>query len=221
MVGILRQMSLGDDFKHFGYGRTLLARAYRALESLGVQVLLINSRRLDPAAPEPSLPAGHAIRYLECADLPQIERHADLNISRQFAEAAFARGDCCIGYFAGNALVSYFWCSFAEAPMVPGLTVQVPKGYSYAYKALTLASHRGQHLQERLTHASDRALTARGLHSNIEYMAAHNLAQRSASARYGNRTLGHALLLRAMGRRRVLRSPGARRIGFEVVSATR
>jgi hypothetical protein len=56
MVGILRQMSLGDDFKHFGYGRTLLARAYRALESLGVQVLLINSRRLDPAAPEPSLP---------------------------------------------------------------------------------------------------------------------------------------------------------------------
>ena len=99
--------------------------------------------------------------------------------------------------------------------MEAGLWVRVPPNYSYAYKALTLNSHRGRHLQQQLTIANDRALVGKGLTNNIEYIAIYNFPQRTASARYGNRTIGFAGYFRLKGRARPFHSSAVRAVGFQ------
>lgn len=183
---------------------------------LGLHVFAINARPLDPDAPLDDLPPGESIRYLEARDFEGIYRSPELNISEAMASAALARGDRCIGYFDGSDLVSYFWCASEPTPMEAGLWVRFPNGFSYAYKALTSASHRGRRLQQALTHANDLALTKAGFTHNIEYIASHNYPQLTASARYGNRTIGYAGYLTRRGHTTPFHSPGVRRSGFKL-----
>jgi len=201
----------------WGLKKTLYRSLMRLLERyLGLHVFAINARELDPNAPLAELPPGESIRYLEPQDFDEIYRSPKLNISQAMASDALARGDRCIGYFDGSDLVSYFWCATAPTPMEAGLWVRFPAGFSYAYKALTLASHRGRRLQQALTHANDVTLTKAGLTHNIEYIAGYNYPQLTASARYGNRTLGYAGYLARRGRTLLLHSPGVRHSGFKI-----
>lgn len=188
--------------------RTLASR-------FNVHVFLINSRPLDAFTNLDDIPPGHEIRYLTRADAAKVSEQADLNLPGVFVEAAFDRGDVCIGYFDGGRLVSYFWCGFDAVPMEEGLWVRVPPDYSYAYKALTLASYRGRHLQHYLTAASDCELIKLGRTHNIEYIATHNFPQRAASARYGNRTVGIAGYVKWRSRLWPFHSRGVRATGFE------
>jgi hypothetical protein len=128
---------------------------------------------------------------------------------------AFDRGDVCIGYFDQGRLVSYFWCGFEAAPMEAGLWVRVPPKYSYAYKALTVESHRGRRLQHLLTNVSDRELVKHGLTYNIEYIATYNFPQRTASARYGNKTIGIAGFVKWGNVVMPFHSPGVKSHRFE------
>jgi len=80
-------------------------------------------------------------------------------------------------------------------------------------------SHRGRRLQQALTHVHELALMQQGFTHNIEYIACHNYPQLTASARYGNRTLGYAGYWRRMGRTLVFHSPGVRRSGFKIAHA--
>jgi len=195
--------------------RSLYGWAMRIEERLlGIHVFAINARALDPSAPADALPAGDSIRYLARSDLTEVCSSPELDISRGMATSAFDRGDRCIGYFEQDKVVSYFWCAFGPTPMEAGLWVRFPPCHSYAYKALTLPSHRGRRLQQVLTHASDRALTAEGFTHNIEYIATHNFSQLAASARYGNQTVGYAGYVVWKGRARPFHSRGASAYGF-------
>lgn len=212
-------MSLfGENRQRWGLARAIYSAAMRRLQNIvGLHVFAINSRPLDPNAAEDPLPPDESIRYLRYADVDAICANPMLGISQQMAASALARGDVCIAYFDRGQLVSYFWCGFTTTPMEAGLSVRVPNGYSYAYKAMTLPSHRGRHLQQKLTRANDRHLCREGYRFNIEYIATHNFAQRVASLRYGNRTVGYAGYVNRRGRIWVCRSPGAKRHGFEML----
>ncbi len=185
---------------------------------LNVHVYLINSRPLDGNASLDDLPEGHEIRYLAEDDIDRLAGVEELNLPASWTEPALNRGDVCIGYFDQGALVSYFWCGFNLVPMEAGLFVRVPSNFSYAYKALTVESHRGMRLQQKLTNASDRELVQKGLTYNIEYIAFDNFAQRSASARYGNTTIGTAGYFRLGARAYPFRSSAVKAIGFEFVN---
>ena len=209
-------MSFNADRHRWGLWNAISGRFMRILASkFGVHLFLINFRPLDADAFLQDIPPGEEIRYLKRDDLHQVDKEPGLNLSSSFAEAAFKRGDVCIGYFDQGRLVSYFWCGFEAVPMEAGLWVRVPPNYSYAYKALTVESHRGRRLQQLLTNASDRKLAERGLTHNIEYIATYNFPQRIASARYGNRTIGIAGFVKWGTLVRPFRSPGVRAHGFE------
>jgi len=185
-----------ENKKYWGFVNAIGAGLYRVVQRVvGLHLFVINSRELDAgqaAAAQAGVAVGGVARRVQDADWPQICADPALNISEDFVRAAQQRGDVCIGYFQDDALVSYFWCGFSRVPAQHGLQVRVPAGYSYAYKALTLSSHRGQRLQQVLTQVNDAMLIEAGLRYNIEYIAVDNFAQRKASARYGNTTLGLA-----------------------------
>ncbi len=212
-----------QDLKRFGPARALCGLVMRRLQKhCGIHLFAINSRPFDPQAPVDVLPEGHSIRYLDATDLEGPAADPVLAIAPAMAQAALARGDVCVGYFVHDRLVSYYWCAFGETPMEDGWWVRFPAGYAYSYKGLTLPAYRGQHLQHRLTHVNERTQSKRGYHSNIEYIAVHNLASRAASERSGNRTIGYAGFLRWLGVpgrgaiRRAFHSAGARRVGFRI-----
>jgi len=209
------------DWQRWGATKAIYARILIRLERyLGVHIFLINSRPLNPETDAAVLPDGHSVRYLEPSDIDVIDANPELQLSAASIQAALERGDICIGYFDESALVSYFWCGFSTVPMERGLWVQVPpREYSYAYKALTLESHRGHRLQNVLTQANDALLTRRGFKFNIEYIAPHNFAQRAASARYGNRTMGIAGYISLFGRVVSFRSPAIKKLKFRFFAA--
>jgi len=181
---------------------------------IGLRLFVINSRLLDPDAKVEEQPVDHQVRRMTVEDHPRVVSNEALGISQSFLHAALDRGDVCIGYFVSGELVSYFWCGFSQVPANPDLLVQVPRGYSYAYKAMTLASYRGQHLQEVLTRANDKLLVRDGFSHNIEYIEVVNFPQRRASIRYGNRTIGWAGFFQNGNRRWIFHTPGVKAIGF-------
>ncbi len=205
------------DLARFGSGRALYGLLVRRLQKhCGIRLFAINTRPFKADAPVTVLPDGHSIRYLDSTDLEAVYAKPALAITPAMAQAARDRGDVCIGYFAGGQLVSYYWCAFGATPMEDGWWVRFPAGYAYSYKGLTLPSYRGQHLQHRLTEVNERTQSRRGCHDNIEYIAVHNFASRTSSARSGNRTIGYAGFVRWRGIRRAFHSPGARRLGFRI-----
>jgi len=204
-----------DKLERWGWRRFLLGAIYNRLRRLvGLRVFVINARPLDPSKQLPKLPVGHQVRRVENQDYQKASESDELGISASFLQAAHQRGDICIGYFVENELVSYFWCGFSEVPSEPGLDIVVPQHYSYAYKAMTLADFRGMRLQEILTHANDKLLVAEGFTHNIEYIDVSNFAQKQASARYGNSTVGRVWLLRHRQKVLMWQSRALRQLGF-------
>lgn len=208
--------TFAENQKRWGLTKALyVAVMDRLAATLGINAFLINARPLNPNPPVTDIPPDDEIRYLRYEELSSVCANADLEMSEAMARSAMNRGDRCIGYFEDGRLVSYFWCGFNATPAEAGLWVRIPKGYAYAYKALTLASHRGRRLQNLLTHESERWLSLNGYRFNIEYIATHNFAQRRASRRYGNRTVGVAGYARICARVFPFRTPSVKRLHFE------
>jgi hypothetical protein len=75
------------------------------------------------------------------ADRPEYE------LPHNFLDQAFAKGDECYGYFAGNVLVHYDWFSRKDTKTKwRGLEVRIHPHYVYSYKGFTHSQHRGKGL---------------------------------------------------------------------------
>ncbi|MEM7101273.1 MAG: hypothetical protein AAF541_23640 [Pseudomonadota bacterium] len=201
----------------WGFWQVVVASAYRRIKRLcGIHVYLVNSRPL-ARLEQTELASGHEVRRVIPEDTQSIIQVPELGLDEVFLKQAFERGDVCIGYFVEGQLVSYFWCGFNQVPAEAGLVAEMGDGYSYAYKAQTLKDFRGQRLQEVLTHHNDHLLLENGLEQNIEYIDFANLPQRSASARYGNRTVGYITRIKFRDIDRLYHSNGAQRANFRFV----
>ena len=157
---------------------------------------------------------------LEKDELVELCRDPSLDLSESFIAQACARGDACFGYLHGRALVAYMWIGMKPMPAEAGLWVHFGDEYSYSYKAFTLPSHRGRHLQECLVHLADPWRTSQGSRYNIGHIDTLNFASIVADRRYGNRAVGYAGYIRWFGRAVAFNSPGAKACGFGFVSPT-
>ncbi len=211
--------NLLQDTRRWGLTRSLYVRVMRLLEKVfRFRLFVIHTRPLDPNAPQDVIRIDCSARVIDEKELVQFSQSPELGLSEDFIAKASARGDVCFGYLERNALVAYTWVGTKPTPAEGGLWVQFGEGYSYGYKALTLPSHRGLHLQETLVHLTDRWQTSRGLRYNIDYIHTLNLPSIAANRRYGNRPIGYAGYIVWFGRTLPFRSCGvkARRFRFFV-----
>jgi hypothetical protein len=208
--------NLRQDMRRWGATKALYVRGMRRLEKyLRFRLFVIHSRPLDPSAPQDAVPPGCEARVVDQYELMQFSHEPALGLSKDFIEKSAARGDVCFGYLERGMLVAYTWVGTQPTPAEGGLWVRFGERHSYGYKALTLASHRGRHLQECLVHLTDRWQTARGLLYNIDYIDTMNLASIVANRRYGNRPIGYAGYWMWFGRKIPFRTPGVAARGFE------
>lgn len=209
------------DVSRWGLRKSVYKRAMQQLERLlHFRLFVINARPLDPNAPQDAIPEDCSARALHPQEAVRFACNPALEMSIDFINSACARGDLCFGYVEHAALVAYVWIGVHSAPAEDGLWVEFGAGHSYAYKALTLASHRGRHLQECLTHVSDRSLTSRGYLFNIDYIHTLNFPSIAADRRYGNRPIGYAGYVRWFGCTIPFRTPGLKAHSFRFVHRT-
>lgn len=141
----------------------------------------------------------------------------ELELGAAQISLAFARGDRCIGAFAGTRLVGYMWLAFGPAPHVDGVWVRCSPGDCYAYKFFVRSRYRGQRIIADLHQQADAECLAQGAHRKLYMVDVHNVASLHAARRNGHLTLGYAGFLRCLGNPGgFFRSPGVRRSGFEL-----
>ncbi len=211
----MRFDKLREDMQRWGLIKALYVRVMWRLQNyLGFRLFVVQSRVLDSNVPDDDIPEGSSARLLEEDELAEFCRDQSLGLSESLVAKACARGDVCFGYLERGSLVSYKWIATRSTSAEAGLWVHFANGYSYSYKALTVPSHRGRHLQECVVHVSDRWRTSQGLRYNIGYIDTRNLASIAADRRYGNRPVGYAGYINWFGRVVPFRTPGAKACGF-------
>ncbi len=205
-----------QDLRRWGWTKSLYVRVIRRAEKyLGFRLFVVHTRPLDPNAPANPVPSGCVVRALGVQELIQFARDPRLGMTADSIRAATGRGDICFGYLEHGVLVAYAWIATKATPAEAGLWVRFAAAHSYAYKALTVPSHRGRHLQEHVVHLMDRWQTSHGCRYNIDYIHTTNLPSIAADRRYGNRPVGYAGYLKWRGRMIPFRSRGAKARGFE------
>ena len=147
-----------------------------------------------------------------CAD-PELEMKPDA------VQAAFARGEACLGAFDGDRLVGYSWLAYAPAPHTGGMWVHFDPGGRYTYKKFVRPAYRGRRVAHGLSALGDAPAFVRGRQYSINFVSVFNRASLKSTARSGSRTVGYAGILRCGRLRLPFRSPGARRYGFRFAPA--
>ena len=211
----IRAPAFRDDVRRWGIAAAVYARVMPHLQRLlSFQLFVVHARPLDPNAPISVLPPDCRVDVLDAQALLRYAANPALGMSPSFVAEALARGALCFGYLERDALVSYVWIGVRPTATASGLWVEFASNDSYAYKAFTLPSRRGRRLQQHLSNASDRHLTALGYRYNIDYVDTHNLASIAADRAHGNRAIGYAGFLRGCGRIGPFHSPGVAARGF-------
>jgi ribosomal protein S18 acetylase RimI-like enzyme len=186
----------------------LIARITRRL---GLQFWRVLTRPLgEPAVPPP----GMELRVLSPDDARQRWSDAELGLSAEKADEAFARGDVCVGAFDGAALVGYAWFAYRPAPHVDGLWMEFDPRSIYIYRAFVKPRYRGRGIAPALYRFADQRFLAEGRTYAVICVNAHNRASIAAAERSGARASGYSAYF-SRGRRFIpVRSRGAARCGF-------
>jgi hypothetical protein len=130
----------------------------------------------------------------------------------------------CVGALNQRLIASYCWFALSgQAPLSASLDIHFdPSCQVYAYKMLTLPSHRGRRLPLYCASFGDAELRKKGYTHSIGYVRLQNFASRRALSRIPeNQTVGVILYVVLFGRLLCFVTAGARRYGIRIVAARR
>ena len=193
-----------------------LARGIKAVQRrLGMEVNRIVYMALADAGDVYSRRAD-----IECREITEAEALAcaadpALELCAPGIGAAYARGDLCVGAFCQGRLVGYQWVAFGPTPDVGGVWVRFAPQTFYVYKRFVLAAFRGQRIAATLQQEANALARGRGCSGGVAFVSVHNAASWRAGRRDGAHTVGFAGYVRLGHFFLALRTPGAKRKGFE------
>ena len=176
-----------QDARRWGVAKSVLLRTMRRLERfLAFRLFIVHSRELNPNASQVDVPTGCAARLMTEQELIAFSCDPALGLAKVSIRKATGRGDVCFGYLENDALVAYVWIGTQPTPAEDGLWARFGEGYAYGYKALTLPTHRGRHLQETLIRQAERWRTSHGHRYHIGYVHVLNLASTTAATAHSD-----------------------------------
>src|SRR5687767_5836956 len=79
----------------------------------------------------------------------------ELELNAYQVQAAFARGDVCLGAFDGARLVGYGWLAYGPAPHTGGAWVHFDPEARYSYKKFVRPGDRGRRVAHGLSALAD------------------------------------------------------------------
>jgi hypothetical protein len=194
----------------------LLSRRFQA------EVLLVCRRPLLAGAPIPDdVRARYEFAVLDRQQLLSSCEVPELELLSQAVERSLRANDVCVGVLDQRRVASYCWYALSgHAPLSASLDIHFdPSCQVYAYRMLTLPSHRGRRLPLYCATFADAELLRRGYTHSIGYVRAQNLASRRALSRIPqNQTVGAVLYVVLFDKLFSFVTAGARRYGIRIVS---
>ena len=176
----------------------------------------VNVRRLQQNN-RVDIPTGVSIMLASIEQCLQATHNRSLQMSEQFVRYAFANEMMCHAAFVHDKMVSYAWRSEHSAPHTEELDVAIAPGYSYGFKALTLAEFRGKGIYPAIAEMEQRECLARGLHHGISFTETHNRSAIIADRKFGNTIVGLAGYIGTKNRPQCFRSKSVAQLGFGFV----
>jgi GNAT superfamily N-acetyltransferase len=168
----------------------------------------------------PDQPEGRVLkgileyRLMSEADLLPWSREPVLELKESMLRAAFARGDRCVGAFAGDRLVGYVFFAFQATPYSGDIWVDFDKRARYAYKAFLLPAYRGRRAGLELYDLSQQVCPSLDRTFQLAVINIENTPSVRSALSMGARSAGYLGYVELFGKFVPLRSPGARRHGF-------
>lgn len=203
--------SLQDDLARWGARRTLHIRLMWLLDRVaGLSLYWVTRRDLSRKA---ARPADAEARLATRESLAPYLDDPSYGLSRDYVEAAFARGDVCVALFAEGRLAGYGWVAYRPVPHEGRVWVAFAPGHRFTTNSFTHPDFRGRHLRGSQG-ALDELDRQHGATHSISAIHTHNFASLRADARNGAEIVGLAGYLELFGRVLPFRSPGAGKHGF-------
>ena len=163
--------------------------AGRLARHAGLRLFRLFSRPLErrPGA----VPAGLGLRLLSLPEVLDLCSDPGLDLRRDAAAAAYARGDLCVAAFDADAVAGYCWLAFAPLPHLDGVWVRFDRRVAWTYKSLVLPSYRGKGIAPALYRFSDADSRERGCSDSVICVESHNRPSISAALRAGYAPSGY------------------------------
>ena len=152
---------------------------------LGIHIHIVRVTHMADRPKYPSTLPGITYRVIQTDELLGASSDPQLDLSRDFVEAAIERGDIAFGAFDGSVLVSYVWRSVSAAPHKKNVWVRVSRPYCYAYKSYTRRSYRGQRISPGVHLCSDAGMLRHGYQYRAGFVEISNWASLSMGKHRG------------------------------------
>lgn len=193
--------TMKSNIKHFGLPRAFADAGLRAANrAMLLRVLKgIVIEKVDEGFLEAD-PKYRAV-FLDQATLREFARDPRNELSDDFLDQAFDKGDECYGFVAGNELAAYGWYSNKPTTLdFDGLHLQFDDRYIYMYKGFTSPAHRGQRLHAIGMTRALQSYLARGYRGIVSYVEWNNFASLKSCYRMGYHDLGSVFIAGVRGR---------------------
>lgn len=170
-----------------------------------------------PKTEAPEIPTGYETRLGTYQDFVDFESQ-EYGYNLKQVERYFANGDRCAVTFYNGTMVGYRFNTDVEAGVTDQLSVSIPDGFTYAFKAWVHAEHRRKNLDARAvwTIAQSRPANCRERH--IWYIATHNypsLLHGYINPKARSLRVGLVGWITVFGKQLPFASRGAKWLGFE------
>jgi hypothetical protein len=210
--------------QQWGFRRALywqLMNVLRHAIGLRLHYVLVGSGsgrlgRIDP----PEVPERYSARMVNFEDLLHFVGKVP-DLSRDFLEVAFSRGDICVASFFDNELVGFSFQSQVRAQVSAQLEILAPAGFRYTYKTWIHSDHRRRNLSQLQDYVRHCSRDTKSRDRGMWYVETSNYPSLLHSYRHPNdRTLkiGYVGWYSFFGRHIPFRSSWARWLGVELLS---
>jgi hypothetical protein len=206
------------DVRHHGVARSALRAAYDRLHRpLGLRV--IRFLAMEPGGVNPELldrRVPYECRLLEDAEVLELARDPENQMSDAFLDGALRKSDACFGILDRDVLASFGWYSNRATDFHRTLRVRFDPRYLYMYHGYTRPTHRGQNLHGIGLARACAALCARGYAGVVTIAERVNFASLVSARRVGYRDCGTAVIVGAGTRARVFQTRTPRRFALRL-----
>ena len=159
----------------------------------GLRVFRIFGRRLRAWAGAPA----HRVdcRLLKEREVLALCADAALDLVPLKVEAAYARGDVCVGGYQDGVFAGYCWFALSALPHMDGAWLEFPEHVVYTYKSYVRPAFRGRGIAAALYRFADALFLKQGRTHAVLCVESHNHSSIAAARRSGFADAGYAAYL--------------------------
>lgn len=212
----MKFLSVRNNYERFGLAKTLYDAVYRGINSLCVFQSLTGMTATVDSLSMIELPddSDLEIKFLSRDELIDYAKDPINELTEEFLDVAFRKGDRCLAILDKGVIASYGWYSNKPTRILNNIDLFFSPEWMYMYKGFTRTDYRGMRLHAvGMCHAA-KHFTEEGFKGLISYVESNNFASMKSVTRMGYEIFGSIYILSAFSKVMSFSSPGCKSYQF-------